>query len=482
MIRLPLSRRRVALLVAAGPVVMTSVLAIAWVRSGRIPAFGDEPHYLIMAESIGRDRDFELRNNYWLEARAPRFIGAIDPHTVQIGHRWYSIHGPALGILLAPSVQFGGVMAARVTTCVLAGAFSWALFLWLDWLVGRQSAVWLSLSAVLSVPYVFGSVHLYPDAVAGALVAGLVFWLHRATERPGGPAGWIGFWLVTGMLPALMVKFVAPAAVLTSFAFMMAATGRRRRRDLHALLASSPLVLVGSLLLLAYHKSAFGTLLGVRGSGELTQDLRQATTIFLGLHFDQAQGMFLQHPLLLAGVPALGILAIRAPRLAAAWCALYASLIIPNALQVIPYGGASPSGRFGWPAAWLWLVPLGIESRRHGFVCRRLLRPLAVASLGYQAVLAVRWLPAPMSITTLFDPRLAIRNSLFPVPLRGWLPSFYSVDFLSHPPNIVAIVLASVLMMSGPVAWWWHARHVGVTRDGASACEDRPDSSRGNGS
>jgi hypothetical protein len=161
--------------------------------------------------------------------------------------------------------------------------------------------------------------------------------------------------------------------------------------------------------------------------------------------------MFVQQPLLLAGVPALGVMAVRRPGLAAAWCALYASLIVPNGLQVIPFGGASPSGRFAWPAAWLWMVPLALTFSWHRSHLERLFRPALLAVFAYQTVLAVRWLPAPITITNEFTPELALRNSLFPAGMRTWLPSFYGADFLSFPPNVVAIATLLLLLASGPV-------------------------------
>jgi hypothetical protein len=144
-------------------------------------------------------------------------------------------------------------------------------------------------------------------------------------------------------------------------------------------------------------------------------------------------------------------MAVRRPGLAAAWCALYASLLVPNLLQIVPFGGASPSGRFAWPAAWLWLVPLALTFSWHRGHLERLFRPVLLVVCAYQAVLALRWLPSPMTIANEFTPDLALRNSLFPAGMRAWLPSFYSADFLSFPPNVVAIIALLSLSASGPV-------------------------------
>jgi hypothetical protein len=452
MIARRLTGGRLSAAAAAGvPLLLTCLLAVFWVRSGRIVLFGDEPHYVVMAESVARDGDFELRNNYSLEAAAPKYVGEIDPHVINVGHRWYSIHGPALGVLLTPGLSAAGVVGARVATCAFACLIPVSMFVWLERLLGRRTALALTLAATLSVPYVFGAVHLYPDPVAAALMAPLLLWLGVAGKRLRPAAGWAGFWLVAGMLPVLMVKFLAPAIVLSACALAQGAAKSRVSADRRAMLRTFPLVLAGPLLLAAYHEATFGNLLGPRGPGEISPGWRQACMVFLGLHVDQAQGMFLQQPLFLAGLPALGVVAARRPGLAVAWCVLYASLILPNALQVIPFGGASPSGRFGWPAAWLWMVPIGLALSWHGERLRRVVQPLLIAVFAYQAALAFRWLPRPMTITTEFTPELALRNSLFPAAMRPWLPSFYTTGFLSFWPNVAAIAGLATLLALGPV-------------------------------
>ncbi len=449
-VRRRLDPRTAGALLAAGlPALVACVLAVIWVDSHRLRLFGDEPHYVIIAESITRDADFELRNNYALEARFPQYVGEIDPHVVARGHRWYSIHGPGLGVLIAPGLLAGGVTGARLSVCLLAALLPFSIYVWLNGLLGPRDATWLTLAAMLSIPYVFGAVHLYPDPVAAALAAPLILLFASPAERPARPAAWAAFWLVCGALPLLMVKFLAPALILALIAIARASMLPPASRA--AVVRTAPAFLVGPTLLAAYHLSAFGSLMGPRGPGEIAASARQAWMVFLGLHLDQAQGIFLQQPLLLAGVPALGIVAIRRPWLAAGWCVLYASLILPNALQVIPFGGASPSGRFAWPAAWLWLAPLGMALSWHRAALARIFRPALLSAALYQVALAIRWLPAPMSVTNEFTPDLALRNSLFPTAMRAWMPSFYSPDFLSHPPNLVAMAALVALLASGPV-------------------------------
>jgi hypothetical protein len=116
------------------------------------------------------------------------------------------------------------------------------------------------------------------------------------------------------------------------------------------------------------------------------------------------------------------------------------------------YGGGGPVGRFGWTAAWLWAIPIGVVVAAHA---RRLSRAVLVAvalSLGYQAALAMRWLAFPQ---VLFPELGEPRDSLFPDALRHWSPSFYFWDFSSYwrfPPNIVAMLTVILCLLVGIAA------------------------------
>jgi hypothetical protein len=174
--------------------------------------------------------------------------------------------------------------------------------------------------------------------------------------------------------------------------------------------------------------------------------------IFLGLHLDQAQGMFLQQPLLLPGLIGAGYMLRRRHPLTVPWLLLYGSLILPNSMELTRYGGGGPAGRFAWSAMWLWLVPLGIWLQDERTALERYVRPVVLTALAYQAALAARWVQTPLTLFTSYQEALWERNSLFPVDLRHFLPSFYFWDFesyLSHPPNVVWVTAATLLLIAG---------------------------------
>ena len=133
---------------------------------------------------------------------------------------------------------------------------------------------------------------------------------------------------------------------------------------------------------------------------------------------------------------------------------------MPDALELARYGGGAPAGRFGWSAAWLWIVPIGFVvgettppvARSAAGRLGRMVKPIVVACLAYQALLAIRWLRDPHVLFPVLEENVAARDSLFPVAVRAWLPSFYFWDFHSYwiyRPNLIAYAVIGAILMGG---------------------------------
>jgi hypothetical protein len=436
----------------AAPIVLS--LAIFAARTRLLPLSGDEPHYLIIAESVAKDRDLDVRNNYLRDFDDYHIYGLTIPHVYNVPRGWMPAHMPGLGILVAAPFAIAGARGARILLILIAGTLPFIVLS-----VLRRSgqtvddvAVWIACGLTIAVPTLFGAPQIYPDLPAGVLTLALTVWLLRRSVSPGFARGWAAFWLGAGLLPWLHVKYAGTTLVLIVGGLLIGWRSRTRQLSAGAIWLS-PLVAFGIVTLIGFHMWAFGTPLGPpRASHELTTSPARAAEIFLGLHLDQSQGMFVQHPLLLVGVAGLPWLLRSRPAFAILWLALYASAILPNSLELARYGGNGPVGRFAWSAMWLWTIPAAIlvVDLRDRFA--RYIRPAVLLAFAYQAALAVRWLARPGIMFPHLDPP---RDSMFPERMQPWLPSFYFWDFSSYwryGANLIALGIVLLVFCAGMVA------------------------------
>jgi hypothetical protein len=438
------------------PIIVALAVFVGSTRA--LPITGDEPHYLIIADSLARDFDLDLRNNYEAEAKNRRIIGPVRPHARDVNGRWMPYHGAGLGLLLAVPWVLAGSAASRVVMCVTAGLIPYAIFRWLRRSMTHRAAAWLAIGNSVSVPILFGSPLIYPDLLCGGLVTVMLVWLlQQVDEDDRSPIGWAAYWLACGVLPWLNIKFVPTTIVLVVGGAVAAWHERSRSGGIrNPAWISAPLAALGPLALVAFNWIEFGSLLGAREMTELTTSGFRALLIFLGLHFDQSQGMFLQQPLLLLGVAMVVPFVWSRPWTAVFWLAAYLSLIVPNAFELARFGTAGPDGRFGWSASWLWMIPLAYSSAPLRRWIEASVAPLVTVGLAYQAALASRWVPTPQFLFPRLEEQLALRDSLFPLWLRAVVPSYYWWDFrtyLTYAPNVVATAATALLIVAGAILW-----------------------------
>lgn len=439
------------LLVLPAVVYVTTVLA--WDRGNSLRLTGDEPHYAIIADSIVRDVDLDVRNNYAVDAERRVIFGPVDPHSSNASGGRYSDHGVGLPFLLAPAFAGWGPVGARAFLAAVVGLYPFALFAAARRRVGELGALAIALTLSLALPFAAGAGQIYPDLLTGLCVLTALLLLDREWRRPhpratiGAPA--VALAALLALLPWLHLKNQAPAglilAVWMAVRLWPAGTPATRVRRLVPCLLP-----VASMVLLAwYHASAFGTWTGPFRAGAQDASAKQVAMVLLGLHFDQAQGMFMQQPLLWVGLAGLGAFAVRERLGALLVAAVYASMIVPNAMHMNMYGGWSFAGRFAWSSFPLWVFPITAAFAALG-ARRRFEQAALLASSAFWSVwLASTWLAAPAAT---FYPRtpLALDRYTFAPPLRAVLPSFVDVGgFVSHPSNWAVVWLASMVCAFG---------------------------------
>ena len=147
---------------------------------------GDEPHYLVIAQSLWRDGDFKIENNHARGDTLEYYRLPLTPHYLERGRdgEIYSIHPVGLAIVAAPIYAAGGYYGVvAFLVCCAAGAGDRAVGGGAPaHRIGAAAATLAWIGAAASAPFVFNSVTVYPEipAAACAMAAYLL------ATRPGG--------------------------------------------------------------------------------------------------------------------------------------------------------------------------------------------------------------------------------------------------------------------------------------------------------
>ena len=426
-----------------------------WRSADRYPVTGDEPHYLVIAHGLLAHRTLEQTAAYRDEFRTRAIFkpglaaGEADPgpgntHAVAGPHGLYNIHNVGLPLLIAVTFAAGGTVAAKLFMIALSGSIvllGWAVSG--EFTKSRTARVLAVAATTIGQPFIPASSQIYPDLLAGIICLAGLYWLmtmERARPLPMRAA----YALAVGWLPWLHIKLAVPAAILTlAAAFLL----RARPRELLVLLAIPAL----ALMLALYNWYAFGHVSGPYQEGAL-QLSKTALMVFFGLMFDQNQGLLLQNPALLVGLVFLVPFLARNAVVGLAFVLILGSLILPNALHGNWYGGYSFSGRFGWSAAVVALIPALYGYLRVFAASRAVFGALVASSVVLQVMFFLTYTfssadlyPAPAE--TWLD-----AYSLFYRPVHQWLPALYNAEWaFFYAPNFGFFAVCLTLLAAGLV-------------------------------
>jgi hypothetical protein len=200
---------------------------VAW-RMTDTPLFpgGDEPHYLVITQSLLHDRDLRIENNHRREEYRAYFKGSLKPDYLALGKdgQIYSIHPVGLPVLAMAAFALGGyhgVVAMLVVMAALASALLWR---WAYELTGSISAATFEWAATaLTAPFLFNSFTVYPEIPAALAVIATIGWRTEATS-----AGMMLFrGAAIGALPWLSTKYAPMAAAVGIVALLRTGWNRR---------------------------------------------------------------------------------------------------------------------------------------------------------------------------------------------------------------------------------------------------------------
>lgn len=339
-------RQPLALLLVA----LALYVPAGWYYGQRLHASGDEPHYLLMAQSLARSGDLDLRDEfargdyreYTPELAAPHY-GAP-----RADGRPFPAHSPGLPLLLAPVYALmgrAGCLALMGLLAALLGVQIHALALHASGSPGAALWAW---AATLGAPLAFYTLHVYTE-VPSALALALALRLLLTTTGPGSA---VGAALCVTSLPWLHVKMV-PVAALVGLWVLLRERGARRAWFLG-------IATLGALGFLAYYQIIFGQAspLALYGGGVPHDVQLTPLRALVGLLWDRSFGLLPYAPIFVLALAGLPLAVTRAfgrdltPSRAALQLhlAVLVAVLAPALMWRMWWGGQCPPGRFLVPA------------------------------------------------------------------------------------------------------------------------------------
>ncbi|HUG55317.1 MAG TPA: hypothetical protein VMR21_17045 [Vicinamibacteria bacterium] len=405
----------------------------------RLRVSGDEPHYLLMAQSLWREGDLDLRDNYERQDWREYTPGPIEPHYgfPRRDGRPFPAHSPGLPLLLAPLYALGGRALCVLALTLAAALLAREMFLSARRLTGDAAAAGLAGALALLPPVAFYAFHVYTEVPAAlALAVGL-----RILSGPAPVRAAVVGALVASALPWLHLKMIPAAAVLGGLGLL------RLRGSSRLAFAGTALAAAAAFLL--YYQAVFGVAspLAIYGGVPRDADGRPLRAM-AGLLLDRSFGLLPYAPVFVIALAGLGALVRRR-----AWDA--AALLVAVITPVLPWrmwwGGQCPPARFLVPAVPLLGLALALRVAESPRGLVRWRWPLLV--LGIATTIGMTWHPGALLLLNRGGRPTRLWEALSgDWPIARYLPSLTSASADEIRVAVVWIVALAALLTLDAVA------------------------------
>ena len=296
--------------------VLWLVLFAAYAATIGLPAFGssefggDEPHYLLTAESIVGDRDLDLRDEYATRAYRDWYPYVLERRGRLTNGQANEPTGAGFALLIAPSYAVGGPLAVQLLLAAIAAlAFVLAALL-AQRVVSAAWATGAALACGLSPPALASATAVSPELSAGALLAAAALLALRVRELPR--IRWVvGASVALGMLPWLGLQFSVAGLVVGLAMFRWL---RRRARGF-AMLVEVEVLLFSGVMFVTINDQLFGgftpaaaAVAGDRLGDLAARDYLERAPRLVGLWIDRTYGALRWAPVIALAFYALWLL------------------------------------------------------------------------------------------------------------------------------------------------------------------------------
>jgi hypothetical protein len=355
-------------------------LASAWrLVPGPVYPGGDEPHYMVITQSLLLDGDLAIENNHARGDYRAYYASPLKPdyRVVGLNRTIYSIHPIGISVIVAPAFAIAGYRGALVLVALVAAVAMALQWRWLHHVTASSGAAtvgWLAVAT--SAPFVLHSFAIYPECAAALAVLVAVAWAWSTPSLTSlaiqGAA--------LGALPWLSTKYAPMAAVLLLLIAARTWQTRATRetdgkaeappppatRATTSLLALVTPFALSCLCWLAWFWWLWGTPSPTAPYGTSHQmSLESLKAGFPGLFADQEYGAFATAPALALSV--MGWWRLWTRDREGRWLVAFTLLPLLSLAGItgafaLWWGGSAPPGRelvaalplLGVPIAWLW--------------------------------------------------------------------------------------------------------------------------------
>ena len=341
---------------------------VSYQVQSRVGPDGDEPQYLMVSESLLRDHDLALDQDFKEERYKAFFSRKLGPDFRIRGPQGqiYSLHAVGLSILILPAYWLGGYAGASFFMALLAALLVRELRRFVMALCGDENlaegTAWL---VGLSPPLIHFAGLIFTEIPAALLLCiGLRTAVLGRTPRSTAAAA-----LGAAALPWLNVRYaILAVAVAIALGFRLVAEGRSRASSgsITRTLIPPGLIMAGSALVLSlYHRALWGFFDPRRVYGrrrEFSLDILPEG--LPGLFFDQEFGLFVYAPIFVLSLA--GFVHLWRGRRGLAVGALFAAAGVIATASVWPMwrGGFNPPARFLVPLVSILAVTLALSLER----------------------------------------------------------------------------------------------------------------------
>ncbi|MFO7979824.1 MAG: hypothetical protein R6V00_03195 [Candidatus Aminicenantes bacterium] len=324
---------------------------------------GDEPHYLMVAQSLVEDGDFNLENNIKNKTYYKYLPIDISFHGDIHKKQYLSYHMPGLSFVMIPFYALfnllGGLIPAalffRLAASVINAFFALALYAVLKIQFPKKKITGIWLLFICLYPLIFHSLHLYPELPAAALLMGAFIFAFGKTKN----------YVLSGLFLSLVAWFHIKyyPALLIMAVFIIIQIVKEKKIGQTFLFSLFPLL--NLVLLLVFCKTLYNTFNPADifpGQDYFAAPLILRIKVFLAYFLDQRDGLLFYSPIFF--LLFLGLEKRIKNQNVLLWIGLSYPLL--HALTTVR-GAYSPAGRPLMFVSWIFMILIAnffFESKR----------------------------------------------------------------------------------------------------------------------